>query len=212
MSRKLAIALFPSYPPDTIWHLTNLNEAAKRMNVKGLLDPAKQQELVEYVRETSYSDYSYGGYLEDRSTLWAGSYLPLDGMIHLGLDFNVNAGRMVHTPVEGRVVYANHDKDQGGGWGGRVDLYSEEFELYIIFGHLEPTVDLLNVGKVIPKNGSLSWIGDTPVNGGWFPHLHLQLVSKSEYESYSDPSKIDGYGKMTKNLRARYPHPALLTL
>lgn len=196
------------------WGVMNMNELSKSCTKLGfrrqLLDPNEQQKLIDEAHQQFNIDFSYGGYLENRAILLRDSYLPPDGMIHLGIDFNVPAGTPIGMPASGRCVFAVHDKDQIGGWGGRVDFCNDDLGVYFILGHLDPMAALHTQGVWLGKGITVGFIGNRNVNGGWFPHLHLQVVSKAEYERHSDPMQIDGYGRMSADLRERYPNPEIL--
>ncbi len=215
------------------WIEIDFNECAKSfrqselVGENRLLDTSEQGKLINEVNRRADADHTWGGYLEDRSFLWRDSYLPKNKMTHLGIDFNVTEGTWVYMPISGEPVFAIHDKDQAGGWGGRIDFWLEEFGLYMILGHLGIEAQSYTpangarlecpakeqwLQRVVYKGCKLGIVADTPMNGGWFPHLHLQLVSKSEYESHKNPMDIDGYGELTLNIRARYPNPKILAL
>jgi hypothetical protein len=200
------------------WGQVDLNEIVK--SVQGaeptgenpLLDPAIQAAFLNQLHADNGWNYSHGGYLEDRSILWRGHYHDPTKMIHLGIDFNVPEGTEVYLPYLGRPVLRIFDSDQNGGWGGRLDFYSERFfsgaeGYYFILGHLDPDSMIDLTGSYLGKGTiSVAKVGKSTVNGGWAPHLHLQIVSKVEYESYADPMQIDGYGG-GDDLRSRFPDP-----
>jgi hypothetical protein len=211
--------MFPSLAGK--WGLVDLNECVKSLRgaeptgENPLLDPANQAAFLRQLHTANNWDYSYGGYLEDRSILWRGHYHDPSKMIHLGIDFNVPECTEVCLPYLGKPVLRTFDRDQNGGWGGRMDFYSEKFftpniGFYFILGHLDPEsmIDLTDsyLGKGVVTIGK---VGTSNVNGGWAPHLHLQIVSKAEYESYADPMQIDGYGG-GEDLRVRFPDPESL--
>src|SRR3989339_1541746 len=75
--------LFPELKEKRFGYV-NMNEAAKAWFAKypepivsenPLLDPATCQAMMNEVHAELGIDVSYGGWLEDRSTLWRGSYL-----------------------------------------------------------------------------------------------------------------------------------------
>lgn len=172
-----------------------------------LLDPAFCDNWIKDFHKSLEIDHSYGGYMEDRSQLWRGHY-HTNGFVHLGIDFNVPANTVTLNPFDGIVVHAIHDKDQKGGWGGRVTFYNSDGDFYYIIGHLNELAGSLTTGTRINKGCLLGWIGNSSVNGGWYPHLHLQCISSNEYKKFvSDPMAIDGYGSYELGLRNRYPNP-----
>lgn len=209
MLKKIYQTMFPTIE-DGLWGEIDLNECVKSFRphwmsgVNPMLDPLQQTKFVNEMHKQMGRDYSYGGYLEDRSTMWRGHYHDPNKMIHLGIDFNVPANTPVYTPFGGWVVFKRNDKDQNGGWGTRIDFLIGE--TYWIVAHLRPDSDV-KVGDSFSGYGML--LGHTAShkrNGGWFPHVHLQCVSKAEYESQK-PMEIDGYGEGGSGLRARFPNP-----
>lgn len=205
--RELHHAIFPEIV-NLRWSEIDLNQEAIKRKADSLVPPEKQIEFVSRVHKEHNCSCSYGGYLEDRSILWQGHYQSPENMIHLGMDFNVPAKTPVRLPFFGKVVFAIHDKDMSGGWGGRVDFFNEEGQFYFILGHLGQDAELHTKGFMFGKGCVVGFVGSHHENGGWFPHLHLQIVSKEEYEKHPDPMKIDGYGGgSTDDLRARFPDP-----
>lgn len=59
---------------------------------------------------------------------------------------------------------------------------------YTLYGHLSLSSILnpdgswrLHRGQLIPAGGVVGWVGGPHVNGGWPPHLHLQLNTEAEH-------------------------------
>ena len=168
------------------WGKINLADAAKPFDwlpINHLIDPEFCRLWVESLHQVLKIDYSYGGYLENRAKLWRGSYLTTSQAIHFGIDFYVPVNTKVCLPVDGAMLlYSQIDPDQLGGWGGKLIFKHEN--LYLTFGHLK------NIPSIIKDYDSKEIIGqiaETERNGGWGPHLHLQ-VSDGFYPD------ADGYG------------------
>jgi 4-aminobutyrate aminotransferase-like enzyme len=129
---------------------------------------------------------SIGRYDEPRllysSPLFAGDQSPLAErrMIHLGLDVFMDAGTPVFAPMRG-TVHAFADNRAALDYGPviilrhRMDDGSDFFTLY---GHLSrESLPPLAVGKVIERGERFATLGSADVNGGWTPHLHLQVFT-----------------------------------
>ncbi|MFM7088973.1 MAG: peptidoglycan DD-metalloendopeptidase family protein [Candidatus Paceibacterota bacterium] len=157
-------------------------------------------------------DFSYGGWMEDRATLWQDSYLELEKKFnHLGLDINVPQDEPVAVDFNALVVRIDDDYPTNGGWGPRVILKNLEKDVYILYAHLDRDIsckvgDVLSVGQVFAK------VGHAPENGNWFPHVHVQVI-ESEYFEYlkkeDDWEQFDGYG-FKENIAVdslRHPDP-----
>jgi murein DD-endopeptidase MepM/ murein hydrolase activator NlpD len=102
--------------------IINLNVEAQKylQNIEkvDLLDSNFCQKLVENSAKKLGVDFTYGGWLEDRSFLWKGSYLEKTGnFIHLGVDYNVPAGTKVFADYDMEVVHMENDFPLKHGWG-----------------------------------------------------------------------------------------------
>ncbi len=204
------------FPAAKVWHHVPLNECAiadsfgnpdwgKRRQLNPLLDPAYCAKWVARQAGCKSVDYTYGGYLEDRSFLWRGSYLTAKtGFTHLGVDVNVPAGTPIHCPVPFRIVQALIDPDQDGGWGGMVVVELKRGGI-VVFAHLALPAVLRMGGSWLPADEPLGWVAPSDRNGGWFPHLHLQGL-----KSLDLLNGLDGYGPPRRKNAELYPEPLAL--
>lgn len=178
------------------WHLRR----DKYEPINRLLDPDYCDSWVRRVTQINGGDdLSYGGYLEDRAYMWAGSYLKPESSIHLGVDFNVPSETKVYAARTGRVVDVIHDPDQEGGWGGRIIIKLTGQDLHYLYAHMD---DILpKVGDEITQGELVGIVATSDKNGGWYPHLHVQCVSGDI------PADLDGYGIHDPD---KYPSPFLL--
>jgi acetylornithine/succinyldiaminopimelate/putrescine aminotransferase/Ser/Thr protein kinase RdoA (MazF antagonist) len=100
--------------------------------------------------------------------------------IHLGIDLFAPAGSEVFAPLAGE-VYASeyHPRDQD--YGGVVILRHETpagDAFYTLYGHLSrASVDGRTIGQSVSAGESLGRLGASHENGGWAPHLHLQIIT-----------------------------------
>jgi murein DD-endopeptidase MepM/ murein hydrolase activator NlpD len=185
----------------------NLNTAAKRWFFRNgistteanpLLDPIVCNQMVEELHEELGLSYSFGGWLEDRSALWRGSYLDQkEAYLHLGVDFNVPAGTMVAAEQEAEVLRIDCDVPEEGGWGTRVILKPKEGTEVLLYAHLDADVSC-HVGDRLKVGDEFAKVGTAPFNGGWFSHLHVQCVDETFFqESLKNNLKdLDGYGSI----------------
>jgi 4-aminobutyrate aminotransferase-like enzyme/Ser/Thr protein kinase RdoA (MazF antagonist) len=100
--------------------------------------------------------------------------------IHLGIDLFAPAGSDVFAPLNGNVYvseYRNHDQD----YGGVVILRHATPDgdaFYTLYGHLNrASVDGWAIGESVSAGESLGRLGSSDENGGWAPHLHLQVIT-----------------------------------
>jgi hypothetical protein len=113
--------------------------------------------------------------------------------MHLGIDFNVPEGTKVALLRRARVTRIIKDKDQRGGWGGMVLWKLLDSPNYLIYGHLKHNMNL-NIGEIHEEDEVFAEIGAPSENGGWWPHLHLQMMDETFINEFKNNlSKIDGY-------------------
>ena len=152
--------------------------------------------------------WSIGRYAEDRAIYTT----PLFGgtrSVHMGIDLGGPAGVAVHAFWPGKVVYAGFNPAEGDYGHVLVTRHDiDGVELFALFGHLSadslarsPAQRDFAAGEV------LGWLGAPDENGGWPPHLHLQLAR-------SDPGTHDMPGAVAPadlaEARKRYPDPRLV--
>ncbi len=193
---------------------TDLDREARELGLgeeNALLDPEMCQKFVEDCHRRYKTDFSYGGWLELRSTLWRGSYLDeAEHYVHLGIDFNVPAGTAVAAPRACLVIRIDNDFPDVYGWGNRIIVHDAEMNVMVIYAHLD-TPTGVKVGDSLKPGQVFARVGDASKNGGWFPHLHVQLVVPEQYERLlqNDLRDLDGYGHIRdiEMLKIYFPDP-----
>ena len=133
---------------------------------------------------------------QDASTLFAGGYgearilyespafqgqthLDERRSIHLGVDLTLPAGTEVHAPFDG-VVHAFEDASKAFDYGPVVILRHNAGgePLFSLYGHLSrESLSGLRIGQQIAKGQPFAKLGTTAENGGWWPHVHFQLIT-----------------------------------
>lgn len=177
-----------------------------------LNDSAICQEMVNYAKKKYDLDFSYGGWIEDRSFLWCGSYLDKKKIYtHLGIDISASAGTEVAATFDAKVVKVDDDYPEEGGWGTRVILKHRSEPLYFIYAHLDRDIQC-KAGDLIAKGKIFAKIGKPPYNGNWFEHLHLQAITEEYYKEIERKNlwdELDGYGLESESeINAkRFPDP-----
>lgn len=156
----------------------------------------------------------WGGYLERRMLYAAsphfGDSATTARNLHLGLDVWAPAGTPVYAPYDG-VVHSTGYLEQPQDYGAVIIITceTEEGPLYFLMGHLS-RADL----AVHPKGSSfrrgeiIGHLGDDTENGGWPPHLHLQVIPdpgtrEGDYPGVAPEAEEDIWA-------ARCPDPAPL--
>ena len=130
----------------------------------------------------------------------------MNDFIHLGMDYNVPANTEVFAFRQGYVGTVLVDKDQKGGWGGMVIIKpfdDAKLQVCTVYAHLKPD-SLPRIGETVFPGKKIGIIGDIHENGGWFPHLHVQMVRGRQVRQ-----DTDGYGPRLPDNHIKFPDPSL---
>ena len=98
---------------------------------------------------------------------------------HIAVDLFAPAGTAVYAPLAGEVAQARWVPDRFD-YGGLVVLRhctdaGDEFE--VLYGHLaRASVEALQTGQRIEAGEAFAILGARHENGGWPPHIHVQLL------------------------------------
>ena len=100
--------------------------------------------------------------------------------LHLGLDFFLPAGANVRTPLPARVVDI-YVTDLPLDYGHAILLEHEPkpgLTFYSLWGHLSATsAKAVKIGDKLEAGAIVGKLGQNSENGGWQPHVHLQLIA-----------------------------------
>lgn len=99
--------------------------------------------------------------------------------IHLGMDLFVQPQTPVHAPLDG-VVHAFADRADAQDYGPTIVLRHEVDELvfYTLYGHLgRESLHDIQLGQLVKSGQPFATVGTQDENGGWHPHLHLQVIT-----------------------------------
>jgi len=101
--------------------------------------------------------------------------------IHLGLDLFAEPGTPVNAPFAG-TVHSLADNATPLDYGPTIILEHEleagRLRFHTLYAHLErSSLELLTPGMRLEKGARVGTIGAPPVNGGWPPHLHFQIIT-----------------------------------
>lgn len=177
----------------------NLAEEAKKRDNAETANPyfsiEEQETLLEQVKIKYNADVTYGGYGEDRSDLWRNFEVSSRSMIHLGVDVNnLQPKTPICCPVDCEVIHVMQDDTKLNGWGGRVIFRLQKPFLecdYLLVGHLQ---DLPMCGQKFAAGDYFAQVALSEINGGWFAHVHFQLIKQSMMKVYENNlCLLDGY-------------------
>jgi murein DD-endopeptidase MepM/ murein hydrolase activator NlpD len=149
--------------------------------------------------------WTVGRYDEDR-VIYTQALFGGDRSVHVGIDLGGPAGTAVHAFAEGEVIHAGVNP-AAGDYGPTVVTahHVDGAPLYALFGHLS-TASLARspIGRRFGPGDVLGWLGEPHENGGWPPHVHVQLAVER-------PATHDLPGAVRPGDReaafARYPDP-----
>ncbi|GAB4281959.1 MAG: aminotransferase class III-fold pyridoxal phosphate-dependent enzyme [Candidatus Promineifilaceae bacterium] len=100
--------------------------------------------------------------------------------VHMGLDLFVPPGTAVYAPLPGTVHAIAHNP-QPQDYGTVIILRHETEEkrpFFTLYGHLsKASGEALQVGQTIAAGELFAYVGMAAENGGWPPHLHLQILT-----------------------------------
>jgi 4-aminobutyrate aminotransferase-like enzyme/Ser/Thr protein kinase RdoA (MazF antagonist)/murein DD-endopeptidase MepM/ murein hydrolase activator NlpD len=119
--------------------------------------------------------------------------------IHLGLDLFAEAGSPVHAPLDGEVHAADEHRARLD-YGGVIVLRhhtDDGVAFFTLYGHLRrASFAGLRVGQRVARGEQIATLGRPEENGGWTPHLHLQIITDflglgSDFPGVGTPSRRD---------------------
>ena len=163
--------------------------------------------------------FAIGGYGEDRNVYKGDQFrtdAPESRSVHLGVDLFSPPDTSVHAMLDGTVKFVV-DNAVRYDYGPTVILEhragSDGPTFYVLYGHLSRrTLTVLKPGQWVKAGDVVGFIGDESVNGGWAPHLHVQLItdllgSTGNFEGAGEPSRMDIWKSLSPNPNAllRFP-------
>jgi murein DD-endopeptidase MepM/ murein hydrolase activator NlpD len=109
----------------------------------------------------------------------------------MGLDIGAPIGTALHAFYGGEIFlfgYNGKELDYGHTLITRHVLDGKE--LYCLLGHLsQKSMENKKPGQKIRRGEVIAWVGDFSENGGWFPHVHVQL-SYERPKTYNMPGVV----------------------
>lgn len=126
--------------------------------------------------------YGLGLYGENRTVYatpqFADAASPERRTRHLGIDIFAPAGTPVYAPLPGRVKHLTYNADPldyGHTLIVEHDIAGHCF--HTLYGHLAATLPGLHPTGTIAAGQVIAHLGDWPENGGWAPHIHVQIIT-----------------------------------
>ena len=161
--------------------------------------------------KNSGKKWGIGKYLEERENILRGSINIINEkrIYHLGLDIIVPYNSVVFCPLEGK-IHKLGKETQKGNYGGYLVLEHKinNQTFYSLYGHLK-TPHKVQLGEKILAGQELARIGKESDSGGWFCHLHLQIITQKAFnKGYSEWGYISE--KLLPKVGEYFPDPNFL--
>jgi 4-aminobutyrate aminotransferase-like enzyme/Ser/Thr protein kinase RdoA (MazF antagonist) len=141
------------------------------------------QRLFERMRRSG-AVIGVNGYDEARVFYTAPAFMgerPLDETrtVHVAIDLTLPAGAPIYAPLDG-VVHGFENATDRLDYGPVIVLRhdADGVPFYTLYGHLSAeSLEGLHVGKCINRGERFAAFGAAPVNGDWWPHVHVQVIT-----------------------------------
>jgi murein DD-endopeptidase MepM/ murein hydrolase activator NlpD len=157
-----------------------LDLTANNPVIASLTTPTDMAAYIEQQLQIHQAQLALGRYGEMRGIYQTELFQDPQGArcVHLGLDITLPAGTPIFSPLKG-IIHSYADNAAAGDYGPTLIVMHtlEDQSFYILYGHLSRN-DLLTwqVGQAINAGHTIGHIGAVDENGGWSPHLHLQII------------------------------------
>lgn len=150
--------------------------------------------------------WTIGRYDEERPGVYQQGLFAGGRCLHVGIDLGGPVGTAVHAFADGSVLHRGYNPADGD--YGHVIVTEHVVDgapLWALHGHLSTaSVALWSPGDGFVAGTVLGWLGGEAENGGWPPHLHLQLC-RERPETHDLPGAVDPAERAAALVR--YPDP-----
>ncbi|MEU5849928.1 aminotransferase class III-fold pyridoxal phosphate-dependent enzyme [Saccharopolyspora shandongensis] len=170
------------------------------------------------VRATG-STVALGRYREDRVVYNSPAFAGNNGRrsVHMAIDVFAAADEPVFAPLDG-VVAAVDFRPAEYDYGGVVMLEHRTGSgtpFWLLVGHLSrASTERIRPGDAVRRGDRIGWTGPVPENGGWPPHIHVQLFTtrlgrSTDLPGAVHPDEVDVWESISPNpnLVLRAPEP-----
>ena len=166
-------------------------------------------------------DYQIGRYDEHRPGMYTTEIFAGERDLHVGLDIGAPVDTEVFCFADG-VIFSKGVNPEAGSYGPTI-ITQHELQLpisvgsneltelrkfWVLHGHLSTkSLDMVEVGDTVSRGQLIATIGDEHENGGWPPHIHIQI-------SLAEPvdNDLPGVVRLSERDEAleTYPDPRLI--
>ena len=174
--------------------------------------PAESWEWMQAQMDAAGAQVVVGRYDEDRSCYQGEQFrtdAPEPRSVHTGIDLFIAEDTTVHAMLDG-IVESVVDNDLAYDYGPTVVLRhtthsgttAEGTPFWVLYGHLSrATLSHVHAGDTVAAGDVVGFIGDHTVNGGWAPHVHVQIMTDlmadpetgfdGNFEGAGEPSRMN---------------------
>ncbi|MER3318955.1 MAG: peptidoglycan DD-metalloendopeptidase family protein [Allomuricauda sp.] len=161
--------------------------------------------------DTSSHQWGIGKYLEERKTLLRAypNIIEEKRYYHLGLDIITPFNTPIFSPLDAE-VYKTGKETKVGNYGGYIILKHDinGVVFYSFYGHLK-TPHVVSTGEIIKVGQKFAHIGQESDSGGWFCHVHLQILTQEAIDNgYMDWGYISP--ELLPKVETYFPSPYFL--
>ena len=161
--------------------------------------------------EASKHQWGIGKYLEERKTLLRAypNIIEEKRYYHLGLDIITPFNTPMFSPLDAE-VYKTGKETTVGNYGGYIILKHDinGVVFYSFYGHLK-TPHVVSTGEIIKVGQKFAHIGEESDSGGWFCHVHLQILTQAAIDAgYMDWGYISP--ELLPKVETYFPSPYFL--
>ena len=166
-------------------------------------------------------DYQIGRYDEHRPGMYTTELFGGVRDLHVGLDIGAPVNTEVYAFADGS-VYSFGINPEAGSYGPTIitehevslptvvgsSKYTPPQKFWVLHGHLSTeSLGNLQVGDKITKGQKIATIGNENENGGWPPHIHIQISIEQPINN-----DLPGVVKLSDREQAliSYPDPRLI--
>lgn len=137
--------------------------------------------------------YTIGRYDETRPGMYEAALFEQKRNHHVGIDIGAPVGTPIYAFAEGEIFMFDNNAEEGSYGPTLITKHtlslpsaigvketSEIETIWVLYGHLRKDVlDMWTHGQSFGRGDVLAFIGDEHENGGWPPHVHVQ-ISRNE--------------------------------
>ena len=164
-----------------IYHIPKVPKLSE-YTFENIIDLPKDIHVHDFSTKNNYQNiknsFSIGKYNEKRYNMYKGElFEKTNRFIHMGIDIGAPAGTTIKSFYDGEIfLFKNNNLELDYGYTIITKHRFNNEILYALYGHLsKSSISKKKIGQKIHSGEKLAYVGEKKENGGWPPHVHLQL-------------------------------------